>query len=52
MREAFEIAEDDEAGLVVEVQSDFLLSGVNLAITNKETGAVLEDERRDRKSVV
>ena len=47
MREAFEIAEDDEAGLVVEVQSDFLLSGVNLAITNKETGAVLEDERRD-----
>jgi len=47
MREAFEIAEDDEAGLVVEVQSDFLLSGVNLAITNKETGTIMEDERRD-----
>jgi hypothetical protein len=34
MREKFEISEDDEAGLVVELQSDFLLSGVNMAISN------------------
>ena len=46
-RGTFEIAEDDEAGLVVEIQSDFLLSGVNLAISNRETGAIVEDERRD-----
>lgn len=38
LREAFEIAEDDKAGLVVELQSDFLLSGVNLAISNVATG--------------
>jgi hypothetical protein len=47
LRKGFEIEEDDEAGLVIEVQSDFLLSGVNLAINNVATGAVVEDERRD-----
>ena len=34
LNEFFEIAEDDKAGLVVELQSDFLLSGVNVAISN------------------
>jgi len=38
LREAFEIAEDDKAGLIVELQSDFLLSGVNAAISNVATG--------------
>jgi hypothetical protein len=38
MREAFEIAEDDKAGVDIEIQSDFLLSGVNLAINNVHTG--------------
>jgi len=46
-RESFEIAEDDDAGLVIELVSDFLLSGVNLAINNVATGQVVEDERRD-----
>ena len=50
MREAFELAEDDKAGLVVEIQSDFLLSGINLAINNVETGQIVEDERRDSSS--
>jgi len=43
MREAFEIAEDDKAGLVVEIQSDFLLSGINVAINNVATGQIVED---------
>lgn len=46
-RKGFEIEADDEAGLIIEVQSDFLLSGVNVAINNVATGAVVEDERRD-----
>jgi hypothetical protein len=50
MREAFEIAEDDKAGLVVELQSDFLLSGLNVAINNVETGQIVEDQRRDSSS--
>ena len=37
-KEGFEIEEDDNAGLMIEVQSDFLLSGVNLAINNVATG--------------
>lgn len=47
LREGFEIAEDDDAGLDIELQSDFLLSGVNVAISNVETGSVIEDERTD-----
>lgn len=47
VRESFEVAEDDDAGLVIEIVSDFLLSGVNLAINNVVTGQVIEDERRD-----
>lgn len=50
MRAGFEIAQDDKAGLVVEVQSDFLLSGINVAINNVETGQIVEDERRDSSS--
>jgi hypothetical protein len=42
-REGFEIAEDDEAGILVEVQSDFLLSGLNFAVANVQTGQILED---------
>lgn len=47
MREGFEIAEDDEAGLEIELHSDFLLNGVNVAISNTATGAIIEDERID-----
>mmetsp|Transcript_21057 Transcript_21057/g.32606 ORF Transcript_21057/g.32606 Transcript_21057/m.32606 type:complete len:287 (+) Transcript_21057:781-1641(+) len=43
-REGFEIAEDDEAGLVVDVHSDFLLSGVNFALSNVATGQVIEED--------
>ena len=43
LREGFEIAEDDEAGIMVEVQSDFLLSGVNFMLLNVQTGQILED---------
>jgi hypothetical protein len=50
MRDAFEIAEDDKAGLIVEIQSDFLLSGINVAINNVATGQIVEDERRDSSS--
>ena len=38
LREAFEVAEDDEAGLIVDLHSDFLLSGVNAALSNVATG--------------
>ena len=37
-KEAFEIAADDDAGLFIELQSDFLLSGANVAIKNVVTG--------------
>jgi len=47
LREDFEIAEDDEAGLIVEVQSDFLLSGVHVAVKNRHTGQMVEFEQRD-----
>lgn len=47
LREGFEIDEDDEAGLVIELHSDFLLSGVNIAIHNVATDALVEDERKD-----
>lgn len=47
MRDGFEISNDDEAGLEIELHSDFLLNGVNVAISNTATGAILEDERID-----
>ena len=47
IREGFEISEEDQAGLLIEVQSDFLLAGINVAINNVATGQVVEDERRD-----
>lgn len=46
-RESFEVAEDDDAGIVIDVNSDFLLSNVNFAINNVVTGQVVEDERRE-----
>jgi hypothetical protein len=38
MRESFRITEDDDAGMIIEVENDFLLSGVNFAISNIATG--------------
>lgn len=38
LREDFEIAEDDDAGLVLELWSDFLLAGVHIAVKNRHTG--------------
>lgn len=46
-KEGFEIEEDDNAGLLIDVQSDFLLSGVNLAINNVATGQIIEGEEKD-----
>jgi len=50
IREGFEISEEDDAGLDIETQRDFLLSGVNVAISNVATGTVVEDERKDSSS--
>ena len=50
LREGFEISEEDDAGLSIDLHSDFLLSGVNVAINNVATGAILEDERKDSSS--
>lgn len=47
MKEGFEVSEEDEAGIEIELHSDFLLNGVNIAISNSKTGAVIEDERID-----
>jgi hypothetical protein len=47
MKEGFEISDDDEAGLDIELHSDFLLNGVNVAISNTATGSIIEDERID-----
>jgi hypothetical protein len=38
MRQGFRITEDDEAGMIIEIVNDFLLSGVNFAISNIATG--------------
>ena len=38
MREGFEISQDDEAGLAIDIESDFLLSDVNVAVRNRATG--------------
>ena len=38
MRQGFRITEDDEAGMIIDIQNDFLLSGVNFAISNIATG--------------
>mgnify|MGYP000424204511 FL=1 len=37
-RESFEVSPEDDVGLDIEVRSDFLLSGVNVAINNVATG--------------
>jgi len=49
-RESFEIAEDDNAGLAIEVNSDFLLAGVHVVLQNTATGTLLEDERHEGTS--
>ena len=38
MREGFRISEDDDAGMVIDIENDFLLSGVSFAISNIATG--------------
>lgn len=50
LREGFEVSPEDDVGLDIEVHSDFLLSGLNVAISNVATGQVVEDERRDSSS--
>jgi len=44
-RESFEIAEDDDTGIFIEINSDFLLGGAHLVLQNTMTGTILEDER-------
>ena len=38
MREGFRITEDDDAGMIIDIENDFLLSGVNFVIRNIATG--------------
>jgi len=38
MREQFEIAADDDAGIEIDLRNDFLFSGVNAALKNLATG--------------
>ena len=38
MRSTFEIAEDDDAGIEIDLRNDFLLSGVNVGIRNLVNG--------------
>jgi hypothetical protein len=47
MKEGFDVSEEDEAGVEIELHSDFLLGGVNVALSNTATGAVIADERID-----
>lgn len=39
--------EDDEAGIDIELNSDFLLSAVNVMVRSSQTGQVVSDERRE-----
>ena len=41
------MTEDDDAGLVIDIENDFLLSGVNFAISNIATGQIVEDLRHE-----
>lgn len=50
MRQSFEIAKDDDAGLQIEIQSDFLLSGVIVALKNQQTGQLVESENLEQHS--
>ena len=34
MRSTFEIAEDDDAGIQIDLRNDFLMSGINIGIRN------------------
>ncbi len=38
MRQGFEIAEDDDAGIQIDIRNDFLLTGINVALKNTLTG--------------
>ncbi len=38
LRQSFEIAKDDDAGLNIEIKNDFLLSNVIVALKNQQTG--------------
>ena len=50
LRQGFRITEDDEAGMVIDIENDFLLSGVNFAIWNLATGQIVEDLRQESSS--
>jgi hypothetical protein len=49
-RESFEVAEDDNIGIFIEVQSDFLLGGAHVVLQNTVTGTIMEDERHEGTS--
>lgn len=49
-RESFEVAEDDNIGVFIEVQSDFLLAGAHVVLQNTITGTIMEDERHEGTS--
>ena len=39
--------EDDDAGISIELNSDFLLSAANVVVRSSQTGQVVSDERRE-----
>lgn len=47
MKQGFEIAEDDNAGIQIDIRNDFLLTGINLALKNTLTGQLVEDSRHE-----
>lgn len=49
-RESFEVAEDDNIGIFVDVQSDFILGGAHVVLQNTVTGTIMEDERHEGTS--
>ena len=51
-REKFDIAQDDNIGLFIEVQTDFLLVGAHVVLQNTVTGTIMEDERHEGTSTL
>lgn len=50
MRSKFEIAEDDDAGIMIDIRNDFLLSGINIGIRNLINGQLVEHQRHESSS--
>ena len=50
MRSTFEIADDDDAGIQIDLRNDFLLSGINIGIRNLLNGQLVEHQRQESSS--